>query len=118
MIHVKNGETYAINNVEYKIGGKIVVTDDGSYSGLIGVITKICDGKDKETENESVDIYCNFEMPKIPYDRKQLIERFSALYGKTMTIEEINLDQVIMAPELIMPLENMCFNANTSDDSE
>ena len=105
MILAKEGMQYACNGIIYRIGGEITVIDDGPYNGLIGIITEIRDGDDKETENDSVDIYCYFYVPEIPCDREQLIEKFSELYGRSMTLEDISLDMVIMAPEMLIPLE-------------
>lgn len=87
---------------KYRIGDKVVVNSkDADYEGLIGIITEICDGEDKDTDNETPDIYCNFFKPIIPYEIELLEKRFSAIFQKPRKLEDINFDQVIMAPEMI-----------------
>lgn len=106
MILNKQGEQYACNGNTYKIDGEVFVVDEGPYEGLIGTITEIRDGEDRETDNDTVDIYCDFDMPAIQCERDCLIGRFSIVCGIPMTSDEINLDQVIMAPEMICSLED------------
>lgn len=107
MIMTKLNEQYICNGITYRIGGEVTVIDGGAYAGLIGTITEIRDGADKETDNDAADIYCDFDLSEIPCDRKRLIEKFSELYGKPMELADINLEQVIMAPEMIMPLDEV-----------
>lgn len=106
MILNKSGEQYIHNGITYKIGGEVFVVDEGPYEGLIGMITEIRDGEDKKTDNDTVDIYCDFDLPAIRCERERLAGRFSILCGKPMTLEEINFEQVIMAPEMICSLED------------
>lgn len=103
MILNKSNEVFEYEGKKYRIGDKVVATDiSDEYEGLIGHITEIRDGEDKDTENETPDIYCTFYEPVMPYDIKQIEERFSESYGEPKTIEDIILDIVIMAPEMIM----------------
>lgn len=81
---------------EYRIGAQIIATEQSEYRGLFGIITEIRDG-----EKETPEIYCSFEAPVLPYEVKVLEGRFSALRHEAMTIDEINLDSVLMAPEMI-----------------
>ncbi len=83
--------------------GHVVGTDRSVYEGLYGRITEIRDGEDKETENETLDIYCTFELPVLPYDMEILEKRFSRFTGKRL--EDIGFDSIIMAPEMIKGLE-------------
>jgi len=106
MILNKTGEQYIYNGITYKVGDEVFVVDEGPYEGLIGTITEIRDGEDKETDNETVDIYCDFDLPAIRCERERLAGRFSILCGKPMTLEEINFEQVIMASEMICSLED------------
>lgn len=102
MILNKSNETFEYEGKKYKIGDKVVVTSvDADYEGLIGVITEICDGEDKDMDNETPDIYCNFFKPVMPYDIEQLEKRFSAVFQEPRKLDDMNLDQVIMAPEMI-----------------
>ena len=106
MILNKAGEQYIHNGITYKIGGEVFVVDEGAYEGLIGMITEIRDGEDKETDNDTVDIYCDFDLPAIRWERERLAGRFSILNGQPMTLDEINLEHVIMAPDMIRSLKD------------
>ena len=105
MIINQPGAEFFYENVCYKIGDRIVGTDASEYQGLLGSIIEIRDGEDKETENETPDIYCSFDDPVLPYDIAELEKRFSELYQCKKTIEDIALDEVIMAPEMIETIE-------------
>lgn len=105
MIIKQPGAEFFYEDVCYKIGDRIVGTDASEYQGLLGSIIEIRDGEDKETENETPDIYCSFDAPVLPYDIAELEKRFSELYQCKKTIEDIILDEVIMAPEMIEPIE-------------
>lgn len=61
----------------------------------------------KETENETPDIYCEFEPPVLPCEVKELEAVFSDLYEEPKTVEDIIFDYVIMAPEMIRPLDDL-----------
>lgn len=102
MILNENGKSFEYDGITYTIGDTIIGTNASEYEGLIGTITEIRDGDDKETENETPDIYCSFEVPIFPEDVKQLEETFSDLYNEPKTIDDIVLDMVIMAPEMVI----------------
>lgn len=101
MILNENGKSFEYDGITYTIGDAVIGTNVSEYDGLIGIITEIRDGNDKETENETPDIYCSFESPLLPEDVKALEETFSDLYGEPKTMEDICLDMVIMAPNMI-----------------
>lgn len=102
MILNKPNETFEFEGKKYKIGDRVVATAvSDEYEGLIGHITEIRDGVDKDTENETPDIYCTFDAPIMPYDIEQIEKRFSRSYGVPKKIEDVILDIVIMAPEMI-----------------
>lgn len=102
MILSKSNETFEYEGKKYRIGDKVVATEvSGEYEGLIGYITEIRDGDDRDTENETPDIYCTFFEPVMPYDIEQIEKRFSEAYGEPKKIADIALDIVIMAPEMI-----------------
>ena len=102
MILNENGKSFEYDGIIYTIGDTIIGTNASEYEGLIGTITEIRDGTDKETENETPDIYCSFEVPIFPEDVKHLEETFSDLYDEPKTIDDIVLDMVIMAPEMVI----------------
>lgn len=102
MIYKKSNETFEYEGKKYKIGDRIVATEvSDEYEGLIGYITEIRDGDDKDTENETPDIYCTFYEPIMPYDIKEIEKRFSESYREQKKIEDIIFDEVILAPDMI-----------------
>lgn len=108
MILNKSNETFEYEGTKYRIGDNIVATEvSGEYEGLIGYITEIRDGDDKDTENETPDIYCTFYEPVMPFDIKQVEKRFSEAYGEPKKIDDIALDVVIMAPEMIAVISEL-----------
>ena len=89
----------------HTIGGKVCANDASDYEGLYGTITEIRDGDDRETENDTPDIYCSFMPPVLADDIKAIESRFSQLYRREMHLEDIGLDTVIMAPDMLKVLE-------------
>lgn len=101
MIMKKYGDEFLYEGITYRIGDRIIGTDESEYAGLCGVILEIRTSGDKETENETPDIYCSFDAPVLPEDIKVLEEVFSSLYGEEKHLEDVCLDLVIMAPSMI-----------------
>ena len=107
MIINKPGAEFEYEGVTYKIGAPIVGTPKSAYAGLFGTITEIRDGEDKDTDNETPDLYCTFAPPALPCEVKRLEEVFSDLYDQPKTLDDIMLDCVIMAPSMIKPLDDL-----------
>lgn len=105
MIINKPGAEFLHNGIVYCVGDRIIGTDESEYAGLNGSILEIRDGEDKDTENETPDIYCSFDEPVLPRDIEALEETFSDLYDEPKHIEDICLDLVIMAPSMIQVAE-------------
>ena len=101
MIINRPGAEFIYDGVFYEIGDRIIATAESEYEGLYGSILEIRDGEDKETENDTPDIYCTFEKPILPHQIKKLEETFSSLYGEPKKLNDISLDVVIMAPEMV-----------------
>ena len=101
MIINKDGMRYTYNGTTYTIGAAVVATEESEYQGLCGIITEIRDGVDRETENDTPDIYCCFEPPLFPKEIQALEQRFSELYRMPKKLDEITLDMVIMTPEMV-----------------
>lgn len=72
-----------------RLAEPIVGTAESEYAGLYGRINAIHDGEDKETENETPDIYCEFDPPVMPHEVKALEDTFSDLYHQPKTIADI-----------------------------
>ena len=103
MICTRTGEGIIAGGVAFAVGQRIIATDS-DYAGLKGYITEIRTGTDKETENETSDIYCCFDIPESKEEIKLLEEYFSDLFQEKKTIDDISLDLVIMAPDMLRRL--------------
>lgn len=104
MILSKSGESFEYEGTIYKVGQSVYANNNSDYHGLFGVIKEIRDGDDKDTENIAPDIYCSFDLPVLPHSIELFEKRFSELYGEPKKINDIALDSVIMAPDMIVPL--------------
>lgn len=104
MIINRPGTVFEYDGVKYTIGETIVGTAESEYENLFGSIVEIRDGADKETENDTPDFYCTFNPPILPHEIKKLEAVFSDLYGSPKTLDDICLDEVIMAPSMIEPI--------------
>ncbi len=103
MIINECNEVFEYEGTTYSIGNPIIGTDKSEYKGLQGTIFEIRDGADKETENETPDLYCRFEPPSEPEAIRELEAVFSDLYGMPKSLDDIILDFVIMAPDMVRP---------------
>lgn len=115
MVLNRLGERFEHEGTVYIIGEIVVGTSESEYEGLFGTIMEIRDGEDKETENDTPDIYCYFEPPVLPYDIQKLERSFSSSYRQPKKIEDIILDFVIMAPKMLAPL---CSSQKNSEQLE
>lgn len=115
MVIMKYNAEFTYQGVVYKIGAPIVGTAESEYKGLFGKITKIRTGKDKLTDNKTPDIYCSFDIPVLQQEINDVEARFSELYGAKKWIDDITLDEVILAPEMIKPLPD---RKQSADDLE
>lgn len=100
----KRNKPFEYDGKTYFIGEEIVALNNSEYSGLFGRIVEIRDGADKETDNKTPDIYCEFDPPLFPKDIEELEKRFSDLYKAHKKLDDITLDSVIMAPDMIKSL--------------
>lgn len=101
MILRKKNKPFKYDGKTYFIGEEIVALNNSEYSGLFGRIVEIRNGADKETDNKTPDIYCEFDPPLFPKDIEELEKRFSCLYKAPKKLDNITLDSVIMAPDMI-----------------
>ena len=101
MILQENGARFCTEGKVFTIGGIICANDESEYAGLCGTVMEIRSGDDCETENDTPDIYCAFDPPTSKDMVLELEGRFSALYGEPKTMDDIVLDSVIMAPEML-----------------
>lgn len=107
MILYKTGETFNYKGKKYTIGAEVIGADASNYAGLLGTILEIRDGEDKNTNNETPEIYCCFDKSVTPYEIQRLEKIFSELYQCPKPVSEIILDQVIVAPNMIKTIEKI-----------
>ena len=66
MIYKKPGEKFSHENITYTVGSRVLANEASEYSGLFGRILEIRTDDDRETENDTPDIYCKFDTPCLP----------------------------------------------------
>ena len=93
------GETVDYDGVTYTVGATVCAGKGSDHDGLVGRIVAITTDGDMDTGNEAIDIYCDFEMPTDPEVIEKLEKRMSGLYGGPMTMADIYLDGIVMAPD-------------------
>ncbi len=101
----KQGQTLEYKGRIYTVGDMVIANADSVYEGLMGRITEIRTGGDKDTENLGPDIYCDFEKPQFPFAIKRFEERFHVTVDEAFDWDMIALDGVIMAPEMLVSLD-------------
>ena len=106
MIITKFGADFLYEGETYRIGATVIANAKSAYEGLVGEIREIRTGEDKETENETPEIFCRFEPPKLSADITELEKRFSDDCVTKKKIEDIPLDSVIMSPEMLICPDN------------
>lgn len=108
MVYNKKGEIFVHRLINICVGDYVLANEKSDYSGLVGVVREIRTDEDKETDNETVDIYVDFQRPLQKQMITEIEERFYKLSGEMKSFEEIALDQVIMAPEMLQSLSKVC----------
>ena len=114
MILNKPGETFEYEGRKFMIGDQIIANGKSVYEGLFGTITETRDGEDKETENETPDLYCRFEEPDTPYEvklnaamaRLARLHRFRDMLWDTLSNEEELYHQILFIVEDAIQRQN------------
>jgi hypothetical protein len=101
MIYNRIGAVCLFDGAEYRVGDMVVATAESPWEGLYGTITEICDGDDRQTENGTIDLYCEFLPPIHPEEILKLEKQFSSWFGHKKKLKDIDFDSVIMSPEMI-----------------
>lgn len=104
MVLQTKGQRLTYAGKTFVIGGSVFANGESDYMGLYGTVTEIRTDEDRETENDTPDIYCEFLVPEADQMVCELEKRFTTLYQSPKKLEEITLDHVIMAPEMLEPL--------------
>lgn len=105
MIYNRSGAQFVYQGITYTIGGKVYANNESVYEGLYGVIREIRTDDDLETDHDTPDIYCDFMPPILPDDIKMIEDRFSSFWGTEKAIDELDLDMVIMVPDMLSVLD-------------
>lgn len=90
---------------ELHVGDIVVARDAGEYEGLLGEIIEITD-TDETGNPGDYDVHCAFMPPVLKHEQKELERVFSDLYQMEKKLEDISLDDVIMSPEELYPVQH------------
>ncbi len=101
----KQGQTLEYEGRKYTVGDMVIANAGSMYEGLMGRITEIRTGEDKDTENLGPDIYCDFDKPQFPFAIQKFQEHFHVTVDETFDWDMVAFDGVIMAPEMIEFME-------------
>ena len=113
MVLTENGARFEYDGKIFVVGDKIIATKETEYEGLVGTIFEIRDGEDRDTDNDTPDIYCYFDMPIHKEHIQKLEATFSKLHSEKLSIDDIAMDHIIMAPDMIMPITEIDKTAQT-----
>ena len=89
------GKTFIIGETIYAI--------ESVYRGLVGVIKEIRTDLDMETDNPAPEIVCDFYNPVLSIDIDRLKQDLGSTYA---------LDNIIMAPSMLIPTRNIGASKN------
>lgn len=104
MKYQTDGDVFRYGSKQFTVGGDVFANGLSSYAGLFGTVSEILTEEDRETENDTPDIYCEFRQPESAHQAKEIEDRFTALYGMPMALDNISLDCVVMAPDMLEPI--------------
>jgi len=95
-----------------KAGDWVIAAPPDDYAYLLGVVTEInklgTPEHAAETDNGTDSIHIDFTAFEYPPERvTEIEERFSELYGEPKTFGELALDDVIMAPDMLISISNL-----------
>lgn len=108
MLLKNKGDAFVYDGTKFVIGERVIATSGSAYEGMIGRILQICEGNDKDTDNDTPDIYCSFDEPILKTHKKKAIKRLSQLWNDAVKLEDANVAQALMSPDMIVPLDNFC----------
>lgn len=95
-------------NGELQIGDTVVSLPYEDYGGLIGIVTDIkpLGSPDRDTENETDDVYVDFENEYSSYRVEEILNVFRELYGDSeKEWVDCALDMVIMPPDVLLKID-------------
>ena len=107
MILNRKGETFTAGGKAFSVGGMVWSNGESDYRGMFGYVAEIRDGSDKETDNEGMEIVCDFMAPTKPHMVREIESRFSMLYQTPKHINDLPLGGVVMAPDMLEPVADV-----------
>lgn len=96
MIYNTKNQKFEHEGQTFIIGERVYATES-AYYGLIGIIKEIRTDNDRETDNPTPEIVCDFYDPILSSDINALEEKLGSAY---------TLDGIIMAPSMLIPVRN------------
>ena len=103
----KIGEMIEYAGKKYAVGEKVIANKNSVYEGLIGTIYEIHTDTEKESCNETPDIYCRFREPVMKVNKEKVRKRLSEAYKKDIRLADVGLDCVIMSPEMLVCMSDL-----------
>ena len=100
MLLNKKGQTHKHNDIPFTVGAGIYAIGS-DYEGLYGTIIEMRDGEHKDTDNPDIDIYCRFFTPISDEVERKIEKRLSSYYCDPVRFEDIAIDLLIMAPDML-----------------
>jgi hypothetical protein len=91
-------------------GDWVIATNKSDYAYLIGMVKAIekHGAPEHDTENETDDIHVDFTAFAYPPERiAEIEEHFSGLYGERKNFKDLPLDDVIMAPKMLIGISHL-----------
>lgn len=104
-----NVKTKCING-ELQIGDLVLSTPEDEYSCLVGRVTdiKLLSDPDRDTENDTDDVYVDFSESGYSEARvAEIKEMFTELYDEPKTMDDIPLDMAIIAPMCLIRITDL-----------
>jgi hypothetical protein len=105
---------------DLEVGDWIVATKDSDYMHLVGVITAIekIGSPEHGTDNDTDDVHVDFTAFNYPQVFvTEIEERFSGHYDVPVQFAEIPLDDVIMAPDMLVCISHIMDSGINIEDS-
>lgn len=97
-------------NGEINIGDWVIAVPSDAYGYLVGVVTAIdkLGTPEHGTENSTDDVHVDFDAFDYPPQRiTEIEEQFSDLYDEPKSYDDIPLDDVIMAPDMLIRITEL-----------
>ncbi len=113
MIYRKTGDGIIADGRRYAVGMHVLANEESVYRGLYGTILEIRTGEARGADSEKPDIRCRFDVPVLPEEVRAMEARFSVLRGAEVTLEDVELDQVLLSPDMLAPLDDLLHDRRT-----